>query len=505
MLTLIVGIGCSLLALLLGYTLGQRSSRAANSAVLDATLTATQAAAKAADAEIARLNAALASALADKSAAETQNAAAKTLAEERTRALESVQAERDRLNAALSTTLAEKSSSETTQAAEISRLRQALDSERAKTAENLQLLQNAQLALTAQFESLAGKVLDARAKSYSESSRKELGDLLQPLREQLTGFRAKVEESQIHSAQSVAGLRELIGSLTTMNQQLASEASALSEALRGSAKAQGDWGEFILLDLLEKAGLRQGHQFTFQQTFAESHSNDKSRTDVILHLPGGRHLVIDSKVSLVAWTDYSSATEEAARAAALKAHLASVRAHVKGLAAKKYHDLPGLASPDFVVLFIPIEPAALLALQSDPDLWQDAYRSNILIAGPTTLLFVIRIVDNLWQQEQQARNVREIADRGARLYDKFVGFVQDMQALDKQLTQARTSYDAAFGKLSSGPGNLIRQVEKLQQLGVKPSRTLPPQLVARALESDHKPPEPAPLLDFAASEDPTGE
>jgi DNA recombination protein RmuC len=194
--------------------------------------------------------------------------------------------------------------------------------------------------------------------------------------------------------------------------------------------------------------------------------------------------VIDSKVSLVAWTDYTGATDEAARASALKAHLASVRAHVKGLAGKRYHDLPGLASPDFVVLFIPIEPAALLALQSDANLWQDAYRSNILIAGPTTLLFVIRIVDNLWQQEQQARNVREIADRGARLYEKFVGFVDDMQQLGNRLTQARASYDAAFGKLSSGSGNLLGQVEKLQQLGVKPSKTLPAQLVARALEEN---------------------
>ncbi len=500
MFTLIVGIICSMLALLLGYALGQRARNTASTAALEAT----QAAAKAAsDAELARLNAALTTALAEKSAAQTQYAAAKTLAEERTRSLESVQAERDRLAATLTTTLAEKSATETTQAAEISRLRQALESERSKTGENLQLLQNAQQALAAQFQALAGKVLDERAKTYSESSRKELADLLQPLREQLTGFRSKVEESQLHSAESVAGLRELIASLSTMNQQLASEASALSEALRGSAKAQGDWGEFILLDLLEKAGLRQGHQFTFQQSFAESHSHDKSRTDVILRLPGNRHLVVDSKVSLVAWTDYSSATEEAARAAALKAHLASVRAHVKGLAAKKYHDLPGLASPDFVVLFIPIEPAALLALQSDPDLWQDAYRSNILIAGPTTLLFVIRIVDNLWQQEQQAKNVRDIADQGAKLYEKFVGFVENMQKLGQRLSQARDSYDEAFGKLSTGRDNLVRQVEKLQQLGVKPSRTLSPQIVAHALESDSA--NPAPLLDFAASEDPAGE
>jgi DNA recombination protein RmuC len=244
-----------LIGLFAGFALGARARRSAELATLDAT----QAAAKAVtEAELARLQNALAEALAAKSAAETQSAAATTRAEERTRALASLQEDRDRIAARLDATVAEKSLIESKQAAEISGLRQALDSERSKTAENLQLLQNAQQALTAQFQALAGQVLDARAKSYSEASRKEIADLLQPLREQLSGFRTKVEQSQIDSAQSVAGLRELIGSLTTMNQKLASEANSLSEALRGSAKAQGDWGEFILLDLLEKTGLRQG-------------------------------------------------------------------------------------------------------------------------------------------------------------------------------------------------------------------------------------------------------
>ena len=498
MLTLILGIASLFVALVLGFFLGQRSSHAMQAA---------------AQTELAKLNAALQSAVSGRSAAETASAAASALAEERHRTLEAAKSEREGLRDELTRIQREKADTEKQLTGEIHGLREALESERSRTAENLKLLQNAQQALTTQFQALAGQVLDARAKSYSESSRKEIADLLTPLRQQLDGFREKVEKSQLDSEKSVAGLSALIASLTAMNKTLASEASALSEALRGSAKAQGDWGEFILLDLLEKAGLRQGDQFTFQQSFTESQSHDKSRTDVILRLPGNRHLVVDSKVSLVAWTDYSKANEDAARADALKRHLASVRAHVKSLAGKKYHDLPGLASPDFVVLFIPIEPAALLALQSDTDLWQDAYRSNILIAGPTTLLFVIRIVDNLWQQEQQAKNVREIADRGARLYEKFVGFVEDMQRLGDRLTQARTSYDAAFGKLSSGSGNLIGQVEKLKQLGVKPSKTLAPQTISHAVESDHTPAESAdsahaksaPMLAFAASEEPAGE
>ena len=495
MLTLIIGIAAVFVALLLGYALGQRSSRTVQAA---------------AEAELARLNAALtntqvekSAAVTEKSSAEAARAAAEARVEERAHSLASLEAERDRLNIALSTALAEKSAVETQRAAEISGLRRELDSERAKTAEKLIVLEKAEQALTAQFQSLAAKILDERANTYSESSRKEIGDLLQPLREQLTGFREKVEQSQIHSAQSVAGLRELIGNLTGMNQQLSAKAEELANALRGSAKAQGDWGETILRNLLEKAGLREGEQYTFQQPFAasETATGQASRTDVILQLPGGRHLIVDSKVSLTAWTDYSSAADDNARKEALKRHLASVRAHVKGLAGKQYQNLNGLASPDFVVLFIPIEPAALLALQSDADLWQEAYHSSILIAGPTTLLFVIRIVDNLWQQEQQARNVREIADRGAKLYEKFVGFVEDMQTLGQRLAQARASYDAAFGKLSTGAGNLIGQVEKLQQLGVKPSKQLPPQLVARALESTHPESEATPLFALAAASD----
>lgn len=490
MLTLIVGIAASLFALVLGYLLGQRSARAASQAANAAIQTASEA-------ELARLRAIEH----DVTELRSEHARASALADERSRALAALQADRDRIEARLNATLDEKSKHEAAQAAEISQLRQALDHEKSKTAEKLAVLEKAEQALTAQFQSLAAKILDERAKTYSESSRKELGDLLQPLREQLTGFREKVEQSQIHSAESVAGLRELIGSLTSMNQQLAEKASNLTDALRGSAKAQGDWGEFILLDLLAKAGLREGEQFTFQQSFgtAESSIGEKSRTDVILHLPGSRHLIVDAKVSLVAWTDYSSASEDATREAALKRHLASVRAHVNSLSSKKYQELSGLQSPDFVVLFIPIEPAALLALQAEPDLWQDAYRANILIAGPTTLLFVIRIVDNLWRQEQQARNVREIADRGAKLYEKFVGFVEDMQKLDTSLQQARKNYDSAFNKLSSGSGNLIGQVEKLQQLGVKPTKQLPPQLVERAQTGSEA--HEAPLLSLAASDD----
>ena len=215
--------------------------------------------------------------------------------------------------------------------------------------------------------------------------------------------------------------------------------------MRGSSKTQGDWGEFILRDLLDKAGLREGEQYTFQQSFAvsEAESGERTRsvrTDVIIFLPGGRNLVIDSKVSLTAYTDCVSAADEDARKAALKLHLASMRGHISGLAKAGYHNLPGIEAPDFVVMFVPIEPAFLMALQYDSELWADAYKQGILLVGPTTLLYVIRIINVLWQQERQARNVSDVMERGTELYEKFVGFVTDMELIGDSLRNTDKHY-----------------------------------------------------------------
>ncbi|HEX7729415.1 MAG TPA: DNA recombination protein RmuC, partial [Terracidiphilus sp.] len=249
-------------------------------------------------------------------------------------------------------------------------------------------------------------------------------------------------------------------------------------------KTQGDWGEFILRDLLDKAGLREGEQYSFQQSFGvESENGERARTvrtDVIISLPGGRSLVIDSKVSLTAYTDWTAAEGDEPRKAALRAHLASVRGHITNLSKAGYHRLPGVEAPDFVVLFVPIEPAFLLALQNDSELWADAYKQGILLVGPTTLLYVIRIVNVLWQQERQARNVSDVMERGAELYDKFVGFVTDMEAIGDSLRRTDTSYANAMKKLSEGRGNLVRQVELLKQLGIRTTKSLPKSLVDKA-------------------------
>jgi DNA recombination protein RmuC len=403
-----------------------------------------------------------------------------SLAAEREKTARQLTAERDGLRTALQ----EKFDGERVLSARISALEAELRNERQNMAEKLELLEAAKQSLAHQFQALAGEVLETKAKSFAETSRNDLGNLLAPLQNQIKEFRDKVEQAQSDSNTGVTRLETLVSTLNGLNQQLSQEAHDLTTALRGSAKAQGDWGEFILRDLLDKAGLREGEQYTFQQPFAvESETGDRFRsvrTDVVLLLPGGRNLVIDSKVSLNAYTDCVKATCEDDRKAALKLHLASVRGHIVSLAKAGYHRLPELEAPDFVVMFVPVEPAFLMALQADSELWADAYKQGILLVGPTTLLYVIRIVNVLWQQERQARNVREVMDRGTELYEKFVGFVTDMEMLGESLRSGGQRYENAMKKLADGRGNLIRQVEMLKKLGLRTTKSIPKKLLDRA-------------------------
>ena len=419
--------------------------------------------------------------LAQTQAESSRRAGFESVAIERQSMIALVTAERDAARSELHTSL----NAAREHAARISQLQADLNNERQNMAEKIALLDTAKQALANQFQTLAAEILDQKSQTFSEASQKDLGNLLNPLREQIKEFREKVEQAQTDSKTGVATLQGLVGSLSNLNQQLSEDARNLTTALRGSAKTQGDWGEFILRDLLDKAGLREGEQYSFQQSFTgiEGENGDRAksvRTDVIVFLPGGRNLVIDSKVSLTAYTDCVSAVEDEARDAALKLHLASVRGHVSGLSRAGYHCLAGIEAPDFVVLFIPIEPAFLIALQNDATLWSDAYKQGILLVGPTTLLYVIRIVNVLWQQELQARSVQDVMKRGAALYEKFVGFVADLEAVGKGLHAADQSYVSALKKLSEGPGNLIRQVEMLKKLGIRTSKSTPANLLDRA-------------------------
>ena len=414
----------------------------------------------------------------------TRLAGFESVAAEREKTIAALSSERDRVREDLQAA----NRAMRDQAARISQLEAELNNEREKTPQNLALLQGAQKALANQFEALAAEVLEKKSRSFSEGSQKELGTLLTPLREQIKEFREKVEQAQTDSKTGVTRLETLVGTLNGLNQQLSEEARNLTTALRGSAKTQGDWGEFILRDLLDKAGMREGEQYSFQQTFAggagaEGVSGERTRsvrTDVVVFLPGGRHLVIDSKVSLTAYTDCVGAETDEARKAALKQHVASVRGHIASLGKAGYHRLSELEAPDFVVMFVPIEPAFLLALQSDGELWADAYKQGILLVGPTTLLYVIRIVNVLWQQERQARNVREVMERGTELYEKFVGFVTDMEVIGDSLRKTDEHYTNAMKKLADGRGNLIRQVEMLKKLGLRTTKSIPKKLLDRA-------------------------
>lgn len=408
-----------------------------------------------------------------------------SLAGERAQAISRLMGDQDSLRAELQThTQAAKQA-----AARISQLEAELRGEKAILTEKLALLESAKQTLANQFEALAGEILEKKSKSFAEGSQKELGTLLDPLKTQIKEFRDKVEQAQTDSKLGVARMEGLIGNLGSLNLQLAQEAHNLTTALRGSAKAQGDWGEFILRDLLEKAGLREGEQFSFQQAFTGLAAEDgersrTARTDVIVLMPGGRNLIIDSKVSLIAYTDYANAATDDERKTALKLHLASVRGHVSGLSKAGYHKLPGVESPDFVVMFVPVEPAFLLSLQGDPELWADAYSQGILLVGPTTLLYVIRIVNILWQQELQARSVQDVMTRGAELYDKFVNFVADLEKVGASLRAADSNYSNAMKKLSEGRGNLVRQVELLKGLGIRTSKSLPRNLLDAAGEDE---------------------
>ncbi|MCL2220101.1 MAG: DNA recombination protein RmuC [Chitinispirillia bacterium] len=326
------------------------------------------------------------------------------------------------------------------------------------------------------FKNIAAEILDEKSKTFSEGLQKELNPIVNPLKKDIEEFKKRVEDAQKDSKEDATKLTTMIKLLNDQSRDMSEKAENLTLTLRGSTKVQGDWGEFILLDLLEKAGLREGEQFSFQQNFAVAEidtgeSRRNVRTDVIVNLPSdNRSLVIDSKVSLNAYYDYVNAASEEERGKALDRHISNIRRRVKELAEAGYHRLPEMKTPDFVVMFVPIEPALLTALHHDRDLWSYAYEKKILFVSPTTLLYIVRIVDMLWKQKEQVLNVQDVMDRGLKLYEKFVGFLNDMDKINESLSNARKHYDNARSKLNDGPGSLTRQVDMLRKLGVDVKR-----------------------------------
>lgn len=357
-----------------------------------------------------------------------------------------------------------------------------LTSERSQSTEKLQLLQNAEEQLSNRFKALANEILEDKSKRFTEQNQTNLNQLLEPLKVKLTEFQGQVQQVYVNEGKDRSALAEQVKQLMALNNQLSKDAHNLTSALKGQTKTQGNWGELILERVLEASGLRKGHEYDVQESHTRS-DGSRAQPDVVVHLPEERHLIIDAKMSLNAYEDHANSETEAQRDAALRRHLDSVRAHIKELADKNYQQLYGLQSLDFVLMFIPIEPAFMLAIAHDSELWQDAWKKNVLLVSPSTLLFVVRTVAHLWRQEQQNRNAQDIASRGAELYDKLVGFVDDLDKLGDRLNQAKDVYDKAYGKFTRGRGNVIRQAEMLKVLGVKPTKQLPQNLIESDVDS----------------------
>lgn len=355
-----------------------------------------------------------------------------------------------------------------------------LGSERKQAGEKLALLKEAKEQLSLEFKALAGEILEVNAKRFSEQHQTDLGQLLTPLKTRLSEFQGKVEEVYVQEGKDRAALGEQVKHLLALNQQLSQDAHNLTMALKGSSKAQGNWGEIILERVLESSGLRKGHEYDIQESHLRE-DGSRAQPDVVVHLPEGRDLVVDAKVSLTAYEEYVVADSDVGPEAAIRRHVESVRTHIRSLSQRNYQTLYTLKSLDFVLLFVPIEPAFMLAIAHDDELWQFAWTRSVLLVSPSTLLFVLRTVAHLWRQEQQSRNAQDIAKRGAELYDKLVGFVDDLLSVGNRLAQAQTAYDDAYSKFTGGKGNVVRQAELLKGLGVKPTKTLPATVLELAM------------------------
>ena len=328
------------------------------------------------------------------------------------------------------------------------------------------------------FENMANRLLEEKSQKFTQQNQTQLSELLQPLKEKIKHFEDNIERRYLEETRDRVSLKKEIEQLRELNQQLSQDAGNLTAALKGDSKVQGDWGEVQLQLLLEKAGLQKDVHFRTQSSFRDSEGKTK-RPDFIINLPDKKHLVIDCKVSLTAYERYCSAEDEKQQAKALKAHLESVRNHIKGLSKKKYQELYQINSPDYLLLFIPVEPAFSLAVQQDQRLFVDALEDNIVLVTNSTLLATMRTVSFIWKQEKQQRSVQEIARQSGQLYDKFVNFVEDLQLVGQRLDSVHNAYEAAMYKLADGKRysqTLIGRAEKLRKLGARTSKQLPAEL-----------------------------
>ena len=367
------------------------------------------------------------------------------------------------------------------QFATISELKTRLEETRNAAHERQTILEQSEQRLTTQFENLANRIFEHSGKKIEQQNKQSLNFLLSPLKEQLESLKKQVLDSFGEEAKERHTLTYEIRNLQQLNQQMTKEASNLTNALKGNNKIQGNWGEFILSQILDNSGLRLGYEYDTQVNLTNE-NNQRLQPDVIVHLPQGGDVVIDSKVTLVAYERYFNNDEEIVKTKALSDHLTAVRNHLKQLSQKDYHKLIGINSLDYILMFIPVEPAFLCAIDSDPSLINDALKNNIMIVSPTTLLVALRTIHNLWRYEHQNRNAELIADKASKLYDKVRGFVEDMENLGSTLDKAQQTYQNSLNKLSKGRGNIIGQIERFRELGVEVKKPINPDIALLSVD-----------------------
>ena len=344
-------------------------------------------------------------------------------------------------------------------------------------------LEELQSKFTKEFENLAGKILEDKSRRFTEQNKENLDTILTPLKERIADFEKKVNDVYITETKERAALAEQLRYLHELNKQMSEEANNLTRALKGDTKTQGNWGEYILESILEKSGLVKGREFVIQETI-KSDEGANLRPDVIINMPDNKSMIIDSKVSLTAYEAYCSTDDKVLKEKSLSEHINSIRRHIKGLSPKDYQNLYGLQSLDFVLMFIPIEPAFALAVQNDAALFYDAFEKNIVIVSPSTLLATLRTISSIWKQEKQNRNALEIAKKGGELYDKLSAFVDDLIEVGTRMKRANESYESAMKKLSEGRGNIINRAENLKVMGAKASKSIDPRIVDRSLDEN---------------------
>lgn len=359
-----------------------------------------------------------------------------------------------------------------------------LDNLQQKNREQKEEVEKLQEKFTKEFENLANKILEEKSVKFTERNEKNIKDILTPLNEKIQLFEKKVEESQKENISIHSALKEQLLNLQTQNLKITQEAENLTKALKGDSKMQGNWGELVLERVLEKSGLEKDREYSVQQSFKRE-DGTRVLPDVIINLPDGKKMVVDSKVSLTDYERFVNA-EDDLRDKYLKDHINSLRRHVDQLSSKKYEDLYEMESPDFVLMFIPIEPAFAIAINNDSSLYNKAFEQNIVIVTPSTLLATLRTIDTMWNNEKQQRNAIEIARQAGALYDKFEGFIGDLTKVGKKMDDAKSEYKGAMNKLFEGRGNIIVSIEKLKKMGAKAKKSIPEPVLRRAGEDDYE-------------------